>query len=218
MDALGGSWIEANPTNQVVIAPHEVIGFKLDDVNLEKNFQIFKQSVDYLANMQSPEPKILAINNIALLFNTPLFDGVVGNLLDKLHKNNGILLATINLHRYHGCHELPRWQDIMTRLGTQIVLTDDANDLNLQTLMGLTDAEAKKIGEFSAISRLFLLKQDERALSLELSLGGLPGILKMLSASERDLALYKTIKAKEREKPDDWAIELYDAFLKNKEG
>jgi len=215
IDAIGGEWLDLNAGMKISVEPNKTQAFRLSETDdPERRYEIFKETMSYLANMPSPEPKIFAINNIALLFNDPRFDETIGEMLDALHKNNGILLATINLHRYQGSRDELRWKSVIDRLGFQMILTDGKHELDMQTLLDLTDSETAKLHSFTAISRLFLAKQDDRSFALELSLGGLPGILKMLSASEKELEIYRKIRAQEHENPEEWVIALYDALLK----
>ena len=56
---------------------------------------------------------------------------------------------------------------------------------------------------------MFLLKQNEQSILLELSLGGLPGITKILSAGEDEIKLFKEIMLKNSTDSDEWIKELY---------
>lgn len=212
IDAIGGAWQDLNVTSDVHLEPGQIIGFNLKEVTQDQRYEFFKAAMEYLASAPTNEPKIFAINNMALLFADARLDETIGPMLDKLHKNNGIILSTINLHRYQECYSAPMWHELTSRMGCRIVLTDEGNDLDLQKLIGLTPAEKKGIDSFSAISRLFLMTQDNRSLALELSLGSLTGVLKMLSCQEKDLETYKRIRAEADGDSEDWVIKLYDEF------
>lgn len=210
IDAIGGAWQDLNSSSEVHLEPGQITGFNLKEVTADQRYEFFKTAMEFLGNAPTNEPKIFAINNMALLFADSRLDETIGSMLELLHKNNGIILSTINLHRYGAQTKEPMWKELISRLGCRIVLSDDENDLDLKTLIGLTATEEKKIHSFSAISRLFLMTQDNRSLALELSLGGLSGVFKMLSCQEEDLEIYRKVRAESDPDGEDWVIKLYD--------
>lgn len=212
IDAIGGAWQDINLSPEVHVEPGQIIGFNLKEVTQDQRYEFFNNAMEFLGNTPTNEPKIFAINNMALLFSDVRFNETIGSMLDLLHKNNGIILSTINLHRYGANNSESMWKELTDRLGCRIILTDDGNDLNLVELLGITPMEEKRVHSFSAMSKLFLMTQDNRSLALELSLGGLPGILKMLSCREKELEIYRKIRAECDPDSEDWVIKLYDEF------
>jgi type IV secretion/conjugal transfer VirB4 family ATPase len=208
VNAIGGIWVEPG-TDLSSFAPESVIAFDVTNADKETRYKVLTESIKYLAHMSTNEPKILAVDNIDQIFDDARFDDSITADLESLRANNAIIVGSINLNQYSTLYTLPRFRHISANLGCQIILPGDQKGIDIKSCTGIIEAEELALKSFAPLSRLCILKQDGRSVALELSLGGKPGALRMLSCSDKDLKLYEQVKEKNSE---DWVLNLYETF------
>ncbi len=187
------------------------IAFDFSDLDTQKFYDSISEIVEYLSKMDNTLPKILVIDDISNMLAIEDFVIKFPKLLHSLSDNNGIMLFSINIDQYS---KLENVEEINTLLDTElgysmIIPGSNKNKIDLGVCLNLTKIEESKLASINIISRLFLMKQNNKTRALEISLGGIPGILKMLSASDKDIAIYEKIRS---ESGKNWIVDLYNIF------
>lgn len=123
-------------------------------------------------------PKILVIDNFLQVINHDWFTENIITILEDLNKNNGILIANIELEDLTSLSSL--MTNLLSVINTKIILPSKKIPIDSKNLINLTNEEIKNLANLSD-TRFFLYKQDDVSIMLELSLRGLPDILSILS-------------------------------------
>lgn len=212
LDAIDGRYKDYNVNDLEIESNQNTI---LTIQNQDDIYDVMVTVANSLAQIPTQEPKMLVIDNLAPALSHPDFIKVFPSLLHALTVNNSILLFSIDLDEYNKVRSNALQQIWEEELGCQIILTSEAEKLDLREVLNLTEAENNKVQSFAAISRLFLIKQDKRSMILEFSIGGFPALVKMLSCSEKNLEVYEKIRAEPREIEADWIVDLYNFFRNN---
>ncbi|MES2214842.1 MAG: hypothetical protein V4485_02325, partial [Pseudomonadota bacterium] len=212
VEAIGGSWGETEKIKSILLEPGSIKAFNLEKADVKKKYKILTESIKCLISMPKDQPKFLVIDNMEQILDDARLDNSIASDLELLQKNNAIVLCSINLSKFQNLHSLPRFQSLLLSEWSQIILPGEYKDLDIKALAGISEVEEKVLKSFSLLSRLCILKQDNRSVAVELSLGGKPGVLKMLSCSEKDIKLFS--QEKERD-PENWVLNLYEAFANN---
>lgn len=212
LDAIDGRYKDYNATNLEIESNQNTV-FAI--ANQDDVYDVMVNVANALVQIPSDEPKVLVIDNLAPALNHPDFVSVFPSLLEALTANNAILLFSIDLDEYNKIRSDDLQQIWDNLLGCQMILTSEAEKLDLTQVLNLTEAENNKVHSFAAISRLFLIKQDQHSMILEFSIGGFPALIKMLSCSEKALEIYNKIRSEPREVEADWIVDLYNFFRNN---
>lgn len=188
------------------------ISFDFSEKSPDEIYKSIDKIVNHLSKMKDTKPKMLVIDNITHILTNHNFVLELPVWFKALSDNNAIMLSSVDIDEYSKLENVSEIQNILDQeLGCSMILPgDNKNKVDLKSCLNLTDAESSKLASFNLLSRLFLMKQNSRAIPLELSLGGLPGIVRILSASDKDLATYHDLRSKETE--GNWIIDLYNLF------
>jgi type IV secretion system protein VirB4 len=164
-------------------------------------------------NLDSTTPKILAIDNFLQLLDY-MDSNAMNELLEALNSANGIILTTVNTADHDKLLKLPAWKAFYDKLATKIILSSEVVLDDLDKLLELTQLELKKLKTLKPLKRLFMIKQMNNTIVTELSLGGLPGLLKLLSAKEPEIKAALSIIEQKGQNAEDWLEEVYEKFTK----
>ena len=104
---------------------------------------------------------------------------------------------------------LQNWLDLTD---TKIILPSEIKLQYLEQILGLNESEIKKLSKFTITSRMFLINQDDQSIAVELSIGSLIGIIKILSCRAEELKIYQKILQQYPGHPDNWINPLYIAL------
>lgn len=217
LDAIGALYMEYNPAD-LKIEQGQNTAFDFEGKSGDEIFSAMTSISDYFASMEDKKPKMLVIDNITSMLNNPEFRSKFPDILDKLTQSNAIMLFSLNLTEYAELKDFTEMQKIWDeKLGCYMLLPgEDEVKMDMRPLLNFTDAENAKAASFPPLSRLFLMKQNGLSTVLEFSFGGFPGIIRMLSSSERDIETYKNVKAEYPDQSDGWVIPLYQKLNGNK--
>jgi type IV secretion system protein VirB4 len=122
------------------------------------------------------------------------------------------MLNTLNIKIIEQLKEENLWHNWLNSVNTKIILPADHKVENLDKILGLSKFEIDKLHTFSPSARMFLIKQDSQSIAAELSIGGLPGITKILSCGTEELETYQSILQNHPGGPNEWASPLYDSL------
>ena len=171
-------------------------------------------ALSYNLTLVGENPKILAVDNLDSLCKPDNFISIMKDISDRLEQNNAIILSNFNYAYIQPGAEniLQSWLEL---IDTKIVLPSEIKLDDVSKVLNLTEMELDTLSKFSLVSRIFLVKQDSKSVAVELSIGGLVGIVRILSAKEGELKIYKEILQQYPGHPEDWIVPLYKALNLN---
>ena len=114
-------------------------------------------------------------------------------MANKLNQDEGVFLVSTSMQNIVELKEKEKKVPKFSDYGSLIVLAQEAKIENIVKLIDITPEEAEKLATFTIASRLFLYKNKEHSMALELSIGGLPELTRLFSASKLEIAAYKEI-------------------------
>jgi type IV secretory pathway VirB4 component len=168
-----------------------------------------------MQNLNNDIPKILAIDNFSEIVNLEHYSNLFSSLSDKMTSINGVFVSTSNIDALLKLHAKKTNQTWIPKINTSFILPSEVSMAGVDKLLNLDSAEFKKLTTISSSSRMFLIKQDGHSIACELSLGGFPGITRLLCSGKEEQEIYKEIiKEVGNNKPEDWVGRLY-AELEN---
>lgn len=233
----GGIYYEIfESSEEIVINPGEILAINVqqfDDGEYKKKY--FPKEVKFVAEFEyalntmrslkaaivyfmqnllakiGEGPKIFAIDNMAAIFNLRCYSEILSDISQNIGAANGVFVNTVNIRiledMYKNSHELD-WLNLM---GTQIIIPPEFKIPNLETMLQLNPAEAKKLATLTINTRMFLIKQEGRIIAAELSIGGLPGMTRLLSSGKLEIEAYeKIIRQYPSNQLEDWVGPLYE--------
>jgi type IV secretion system protein VirB4 len=157
------------------------------------------------------EPKIFAIDNMDSIFNLKFYSSLIPEISEDINIANGVFINTIDLHILENLYEDAGSLDWIELMNTQIIIPPEIRINNIGELLKLSPSEVKKLDILTINSRMFLIKQDDKLIAAELSIGGLQGLVRFLSSGKSEMEAYtKIIERYSSEKPEDWVGQLYD--------
>ncbi|MCP5375249.1 MAG: VirB4 family type IV secretion/conjugal transfer ATPase [Rickettsiaceae bacterium] len=233
----GGIYYEIfESSEEIVINPGEILAINVqqfDDGEYKKKY--FPKEVKFVAEFEyalntmrsvkaaivyfmqnllakiGEGPKIFAIDNMAAIFNLRCYSEILSDISQNIGAANGVFVNTVNIRiledMYKNSHELD-WLNLM---GTQIIIPPEFKIPNLEIMLQLNPAEAKKLATLTINTRMFLIKQEGRIIAAELSIGGLPGMTRLLSSGKLEIEAYeKIIRQYPSNQLEDWVGPLYE--------
>jgi type IV secretion system protein VirB4 len=170
-------------------------------------------ALHYLLKQSGKGPKIFALDNMGKTLNLEFFGWLVNQLSTEIQYNNGVFVTTVNIDILQKLFEKSeKSQEWIRQVNTSIFLPPEIKITSLDKILGLDSAELSKLYDLVVSSRTFLIKQDGNAIASELSIGGLPGIIRILSAGEAERDIYqRIIKERGDKAPEDWVEHFYNA-------
>jgi type IV secretion system protein VirB4 len=161
--------------------------------------------------LMGKNPKILVIDNLDSLCKVENFGNITKMVSDRLQMKNGIMVSNFDF-TYLKSSENGILHDWLDLLDTKIILPSEIKLEYLNKILGLTESEINKLSKFIISSRMFLISQNGQAVAVELSIGGLVGIVKILSCRDGELTIYQEILQQYPGHPDNWINPLYKAL------
>ncbi len=162
-----------------------------------------------------PGPKILGVDNFAELVNLKYYQHLLTYMTEEMSAINGVSVFTINTHALVLLEEEKISQDWIRNVATSFILPSEVSVTGLDKIFGLEPIELRKLSNMTVSSRMFLIRQDKKTIASELSIGGLPALMRILCSGDREIEIYKeVVKEFGDKKPEDWVEALY-AELEN---
>lgn len=165
-------------------------------------------ALNYHFSLTGKNPKILVLDNLESLYKPENFANMSEMISNSLEKNNGILISNFNF-KYLESQTPEIFKSWLNLMDTQIILPSETKPEHLKTILELKEPDINKLSKLSVNSRMFLIKQNNQSIVLELSIGGLVGITRILSCRGPELEIYKKIIEQHPGHPDDWINSLY---------
>ena len=101
-------------------------------------------------------------------------------------------------------------QNWVRNVATSFILPSEVSVTGLDKILGLEPIELRKLSNMTVSSRMFLIRQDKKTIASELSIGGLPALMRILCSGDREIDIYKeVVKEFGDKKPEDWVEALY---------
>ncbi|RYE06609.1 MAG: VirB4 family type IV secretion/conjugal transfer ATPase [Rickettsiaceae bacterium] len=169
-------------------------------------------ALNYQLSKIDKNPKILAIDEAYSLIDLTYYQNIIGNILDDLNSSNGAFVANLNLSQL-SLTSFSIWQKWQKLINIKIILPSDIEIDNLDEIMDLNRYELEKLTKMSVPSRKFLIKQQDQSIATELSIGGLIGIVRLLSAKREDFEAYDIIIKQDPDiSTEIWVNKLYETI------
>lgn len=169
------------------------------------------QNLLTLENHDINNPKIFAIDGMSAILNLEHYTFLVNKIGETLKSVNGVFMSTLNTQRLDDLYSRNISLELLKMMGTKFILPPEIKMPNLQAILDLTNIELKKLESLNIASRMFLIKQDNKVIAAELSIGGLPGITRFLSSGKSEVEIYnKLIAESGGEAPEKWFPKMYD--------
>lgn len=157
--------------------------------------------------------KILALDNVSELLDINYYSQIIKGISELIMQNNGIIISNINLAvTEHQVTDVSFYQKWLKLFSTRFILAPDQNIKGLEDALGLTEAESDKLLSFIGQPRLFMIKDSNKSIAVELSIGSLSAIVRILSGRESELKIYADILKENPGHPDNWLEHLYEAL------
>ncbi|GAB4162716.1 MAG: VirB4 family type IV secretion/conjugal transfer ATPase [Rickettsiaceae bacterium] len=156
-------------------------------------------------------PKIFVVDNFAELVNLEQYHSLITYFSNKMHEANGVAFLTINTDEVIK-QKVPKTisQNWLAHVNTSFILPSESTVVGFGEVFDLSPAELKKLSSMTVSSRMFLVKQDNITIAAELSIGGLPGLTRLLCSGEAERNIYKeVIKDTGNASPEDWVEAVY---------
>jgi type IV secretion system protein VirB4 len=160
--------------------------------------------------------KIIVVDNMNLLFKNGIGSFLYDILLKEAHDKKCVLVSVLKYDHRDEFFSQEIWQKLNESTGTKIYLSSDNIDRTIEKKWKLSNNEFNKLKDIIPASRLFVIKQNNIAITVELSLGGFPGILKILSSSDHSIALLQKLIQEHGEEPEKWLVNLYETLSKER--
>jgi type IV secretion system protein VirB4 len=160
----------------------------------------------------SKSKNIVALDDLHLIIDPKYYNHILSWISEQCLINNGITLSNIDLSILQDEKTNLAWKDWKGLVNTQIIMPSDLIIEHLDKILGISKIEENKLNNMPTSSRMFIVKQDGNSLVAELSIGGLPSILKILSGGKEELEIYNKIKENDPSHPENWLQALYNAF------
>ena len=155
-------------------------------------------------------PKIFAVDNFAELVNLKYYQHLVTYMTGRMSEINGVSIFTINTTELALLKEKEISQNWIKDIATSFIFPSEISVVGLDKILGLEPAELRKLSAMTVSSRMFLIRQDKKTIASELSIGGLPALMRILCSGEREQEIYKeVVKEFGDTKPEDWVEALY---------
>jgi type IV secretion system protein VirB4 len=187
------------------------------NLQLNKNFleMIVLSMIREFSNIESKKPKIIICDDLFQILSLESMKiHNIKEIFNQLANNNCILICNVNPQNSELNDKDSYLKDFIDLFGTKIIMAREGLSNNHQEILSLTDKELQTLQSLSIINKMFLIKQNDEAVPLELSLGGLSGILKILSSKKEDVDLMNQIISELGTDNDEWIKELYTQYNK----
>ena len=184
---------------------------KLEKFSTFREFLLYCNVLKYV-DTYSNAKQIVKIENFNTLCTSSLKIEFYHSYFKKMTENNNIYLNSIQFSPETPFFSSELWKEMQAFFSTKLLLAAESITPIWKEKLYLPENEYQKLKSTVVASRLFLVKQDNLTITCELSLGGLQGVIKMMSADKNIIeACNKIIEAK-GEDTANWLIEFYDSI------
>ena len=159
----------------------------------------------------SQGPKIFAVDNLSELVNLEYYTHMVSDLANNMTSCNGVFVSTVKTDILQNLYKAGISQDWINQVNTSFFMPAEVSVAGLDKVLGLDSTVLKNLARLTVSSRMFLIQQDNKTIASELSIGGLPGLTRILCSGKSEHIIYKeVIKEFGDKKSEDWVQAFYD--------
>lgn len=157
------------------------------------------------------QPKITAIDSMSSILDLERYSFMTDTISKSMKNESGVFISTMGVQVLDTLYTKNMSLGFFELIGTKLLLPLEIKVHSLQELLKLSQVEIKKLESLNVQSRMFLIQQDDKTIAAELSIGGLPGIMRFLSAQKSELDIYTELtKRLGDDKPETWMAKLYE--------
>lgn len=186
-------------------------------LKLNNNFKnmLAVSLINEFCNIDDSGLKIIVFDDLLKIFSPEFFKNKdIKTFFNTLEAKNCIIVANCGIEDYIGLSEYLDIEKLTSLFQTKITLASDSMNESVKKIFCLDDEEYLNFTLLSHLNRMLLIRQDDHTAILELSLGGLQGILKILSAASSDVKIFKEMLSKFGSENDEWIKALYLEYNK----
>lgn len=157
--------------------------------------------------------KILAIDNLEKVMNVEHYQPLFKMIAQNMNENDDVFISTIDSEELVNLDKRKVALDWHDQVNTKFVLPSEITVKGKDRVIGLDRFELRRLSEMTIQSRQFLIKQDDVSIASEFSIGGFPGIVKLLASHEDERKIYANIiKNIGGDNLEEWVRALYSEF------
>lgn len=165
--------------------------------------------------------KIVVFENLHEFFTNPMFVKHLNLLYGAFNKRDGLILSNVNLNEFIDWSDqgllvpivdMDIYKSWFALNATEVFLGADEFIPQMSEVTQLADVALEKLKATSLDSRLFVIRQDDHPIMVELSLGGVQSLLRILSCSPKDLEQAKQLQQQFGIENTQWLSELYNVL------
>jgi type IV secretion system protein VirB4 len=161
------------------------------------------------------DPKILVIDNFAEIVDLKYYQHLVNYINAGMSTVGGVSIFVVDTHKLILLEEEKLSQQWIKGIATSFIFPSDVSVVGFDKILALSSVELKKLSAMTISSRMFLVRQDEKTIAAELSIGGMPALMRILCSGEGEREIYKeVVKEFGDKKPEDW-VEAFYSELEN---
>ncbi len=182
---------------------------------INRNFRdmIIYHSIEKFCKIKSDKPKIIVIDNLLSMLSAEFLQSkYIDKIFECMSSSNTILVCNVDIQDLVNNAKILELEKLLQLFGTKLIMPCEALEPKFQTALSFSDDLYHKIKSLPILSRIFFIMQDDQTVELEISLGSLTGILKILSSKPEEVKLFKEVRAKFTNNDNEWIKELYNKY------
>jgi type IV secretion system protein VirB4 len=157
--------------------------------------------------------KFLAIDNLDQILNLKYYGSLFDRISSSMQEINGVFVSTINTETLLKLDAENITLDLVDKISTKFIFPSEITVKGHDKVLGLDNNEFRKLSSLTITSRMFLIKQDGKAIASELSIGGLPGLTRLFCSGQLERNIYLEVTKQFGDKnPEDWVQGVYEEF------
>ncbi len=161
------------------------------------------------------DKKILVIDNLEQIMNLEHYSSLISELIMESENNDVVPIFSVSTDALRDVYNNKIPQDWLNSAATSVIFPAEVSVVGLDKVLPITQVELKKLAALTVSSRMFLIRQNDKSITAELSIGGLPGLTRLFCSGKSEIELYKeVVKEHGEEKPEDWLEPLYNELEK----
>ncbi len=194
----------------------KIVGFDISHIINNKSIAVpmcfyLLRKVEELMDVN--KPSIIVLDEAWDIIDNPAFAPRIESWLERITAKNGIIIfATEAPEKAEKSYVTRR---IMPLIATKIILPNANASQNYKTIFGLNENEFNATIKLDKKSHQFVLKRGEDSVICKLSLQGMDNLLAVLSATQENLLLAKSLIAQFGENPENWLPEYFRNLAKS---
>lgn len=168
-------------------------------------------SAQNIMNSAGEGPKIFAVDNLSELMNLNHYNSLFPVLAQNMTAINGVFISNVKTEALQKLHKENIPQEWIKDVNTKFILPSELSTVGLDEILNIDHKTLVKLSKMTVLSRMFLIKQDNKTIAAEFKIDELPGLTGLLCSSVDERKIYKEVVEEfGDDKPEDWVQPLYE--------